>query len=208
MTETIDWRAKQPSQGVCVSEDLKCWGPCDTIWAQSQGHHIIDCLEAWGVKRGSARRSFLKGRDRANVSQMNTGTVVKATLGKTSERRGGRHNFLWAFPRAQIPSGTELNLFFFSNVAFKRFSIVLWRRPCLSVSSLKKSSLFFFFFCCSFLLLSFSFLFVILPEGRSSSASSFCASQALPPTDTYNCNYGMTFLCVVPAGRVPSSSTL
>ena len=49
--------------------------------AQSQGHHTIDRVEERGVERGSARRSSLKGRDRAIVSQMNTGTVSKATLG-------------------------------------------------------------------------------------------------------------------------------
>ena len=49
---------------------------------QSQGHHTIDRLEERGVERGSARRSSLKGRERAIVSQTNTGTVSKATLGK------------------------------------------------------------------------------------------------------------------------------
>ena len=49
--------------------------------AQSQGHHI-DRLEERGVERGSARRSSLKGRERAIVNQTNIGTVSKATLGK------------------------------------------------------------------------------------------------------------------------------
>ena len=35
--------------------------------AQSQGHHTIDHMEERGVKRGSARRSSLKGRQRAIV---------------------------------------------------------------------------------------------------------------------------------------------
>ena len=48
---------------------------------QSQGHHTIDRLEERGVERGSARRSSLKGRERAIVSQTNIGTVSKATLG-------------------------------------------------------------------------------------------------------------------------------
>ena len=52
------------------------------LWAQSQGHHTIDRLEERGVKRGNARRSSLKGRERAIVSQTNTGAVSKATLGK------------------------------------------------------------------------------------------------------------------------------
>ena len=49
---------------------------------QSQGHHTIDRLEERDLERGSARRSSLKGRERAIVSQTNTGTVSKATLGK------------------------------------------------------------------------------------------------------------------------------
>ena len=36
---------------------------------QSQGHHIIDCLEERGVERGSARQSSLKGRERVIVNQ-------------------------------------------------------------------------------------------------------------------------------------------
>ena len=59
------------------------------LQAQSQGHHTIDRLEERGVERGSARRSSLKGRERAIVSQTNIGTVSKATLWETSERRGG-----------------------------------------------------------------------------------------------------------------------
>ena len=51
--------------------------------AQSQGHHTIDRLEERGVERGSARRSSLKGRERAIVNQTNySGTVSKATLGQ------------------------------------------------------------------------------------------------------------------------------
>ena len=47
--------------------------------AQSQGHHSIDRLEERGVERGGARRSSLKGRERAIVSRTNIGTVSKAT---------------------------------------------------------------------------------------------------------------------------------
>ena len=61
------------------------------VRVQSHGHHPIDRLEERGVERGSARRSSLKGRERAIVNQTNIGTVSKATLGETSERRGGAH---------------------------------------------------------------------------------------------------------------------
>ena len=43
--------------------------------AQSQGHHTIDRLEERGVEREGVRRSSF-------VSQTNTGTVSKATLGE------------------------------------------------------------------------------------------------------------------------------
>ena len=44
--------------------------------AQNQGQHSIDRLEERGVERGSARRSSLKGQERAIVNQ--SGTVSKA----------------------------------------------------------------------------------------------------------------------------------
>ena len=67
------------------------------LQAQSQGHHTIDCLEKSGVERGSARRSSLKGRERAIVNQTNIGTVSKATLGKPL--RDGVER-IWDFPSA------------------------------------------------------------------------------------------------------------
>ena len=49
--------------------------------AQSQGRHAVDLLEERGVERGIARRSSLKGREKAIVDQTNFATVSKATLG-------------------------------------------------------------------------------------------------------------------------------
>ena len=63
---------------------------CDSV----QGHHTIDRLEETGVERGSARRSSLKGRERAVVSQTNNGTVSKATLGKLLRHGMER---IWSF---------------------------------------------------------------------------------------------------------------
>ena len=43
------------------------------LWAQSQGHHAIDCLELVeerDVERGSARQSSLKGRDERGPSSI------------------------------------------------------------------------------------------------------------------------------------------
>ena len=56
-------------------------------------------LEERDVERGSARRSSLKGRERAIVNQTNVGTVSKATLGKLM-RDGVEH--IWAFLSAYI----------------------------------------------------------------------------------------------------------
>ena len=63
--------------------------------APNQGHHTINRLEETDVERGSARRSFLKGRERAIVNQTNIGTVLNATLGKLS--RDGVE-CIWALP--------------------------------------------------------------------------------------------------------------
>ena len=58
------------------------------LWAQSQGHQTSHRLEERGVERGSARRSSLKGRERAIVNRTNIGTVSDGV-----ER-------IWAFPSA------------------------------------------------------------------------------------------------------------
>ena len=65
--------------------------------ALSQGQHTIDRLEERGVERESARRSSLKGRERAIVNQTNVGTVSKAMLGTLL---GDRVERIWAFPGA------------------------------------------------------------------------------------------------------------
>ena len=93
--EQIDWRAKQPSQTACFSEDL--WSLRHYLRAQSQVHHTIGRLEERGEERGSARRSSLKGRERAIVNQTNIETVSKATLRKLL--RDGVER-IWAFPSA------------------------------------------------------------------------------------------------------------
>ena len=63
--------------------------------AQSRGHHSTDRLEERGVERGSARRSSLKGRERAIVNQTNIRTVSKATFGKLPRDWVER---IWTFP--------------------------------------------------------------------------------------------------------------
>ena len=59
--------------------------------AQSQGHHTIDRLEDRVVERGSARRSSLKGREKAIVNQTNYGTVSKARIEKRLRDGGGAY---------------------------------------------------------------------------------------------------------------------
>ena len=78
----------------------------DYLWAQSQGHHTVDHLE----EREIARRSSLKGWERAIVNKMNIGTVD--SIGKTSERQGAAH---MGFSKCidTILNWTELNIIFF-----------------------------------------------------------------------------------------------
>ena len=70
------------TSGLCLgrSEVLRSFR--HYLRALSQGHHTIDRLEERGVETESARGSSSKGRERAIVSQTNTGTVSKATVGK------------------------------------------------------------------------------------------------------------------------------
>ena len=56
-----------------------------------------DDLEERSVERGSTKRSSLRDRERAIVSQTNTGTVSTATLGKLLTDGMER---IWAFPSA------------------------------------------------------------------------------------------------------------
>ena len=71
------------------------------LWAQSQGHHTIKHLEERGVESGSARRSSLKGRERAIVNRMNIGTVSKATLGEVLR---DRVECIWVFVHWAVES--------------------------------------------------------------------------------------------------------
>ena len=66
-------------------------------------------LEERGLERGSARRSSLKGREKAIVNQTNTGTVSKATLGKLL--RDGVEHIIMGFSERRYHhqrNGTEV----------------------------------------------------------------------------------------------------
>ena len=74
--------------------------------AESQGHHTIDRLKERGVERGRAGQASLKGREKAVLSQTNTGTVSEATLKKRIFRN--RVECIWAFPGELISSWIKL----------------------------------------------------------------------------------------------------
>ena len=75
--------------------------------AQSKRHHTIDRLEERGLERGSVRRSSLKGRETAIVSQTNIGTVSKAMFGKFLR---DRMELVWDLESVLIDtSSTEMN---------------------------------------------------------------------------------------------------
>ena len=61
-------------------------------------HYTIDRLEERGMETGSVRRSLLKGRERAIVSQMNIRTISKATLGTFLRDGVGRINMVFFEP--------------------------------------------------------------------------------------------------------------
>ena len=65
-----------------------------SLRAQNEGHHTIDHLEETGVERGNAKRSSLKGREKAN--QKDIGTVSKATL-KGKLLRDGMERIIMGF---------------------------------------------------------------------------------------------------------------
>ena len=73
MTEQIDWRGTVIS-GLRFRKSEVLRSLRFYLLAQSHGHHTVDRLEGRGVERRSARRSPLKGRERAVVSQTNIGT--------------------------------------------------------------------------------------------------------------------------------------
>ena len=79
----------------CFLEDLKCWEAWDTTCGQ-KAMDIIPSItwrrEALGLDRWSARRSSLKGREKAIVNQTNIGaSYFKGNVRETSERRDGAH---------------------------------------------------------------------------------------------------------------------
>ena len=83
--------AWQLLQAACLSKELKCWGAWDTTY----GHKAKNIRPpiAWskrGVEKASARRSPLKGRERAIVMQSDEHcNCFNGNAGETPERRGG-----------------------------------------------------------------------------------------------------------------------
>ena len=67
-------------------------------------HQSTDRLKERGVEKGSGRHSTLQGREQSGFNQTNTGTVLRATLGRLL-RDGAKR--VWTFPSATMPSWDE-----------------------------------------------------------------------------------------------------
>ena len=82
MIEQVDRWAKQPSQVACVLENLKWW----EVWSRHYtcGHKAKDITPSIALRREAWEEEALDDSpwERAIVSQMNIGTVSKASLGK------------------------------------------------------------------------------------------------------------------------------
>ena len=103
-TQQIDWRIggggdggedKQPltTSGLRLGRSKMLRSLRHYLRAQSQEHLTTDGPDERGVERESTRRSSLKGRERAIVSQTNIGAVSKATLGKQLRAGVERNNY-------------------------------------------------------------------------------------------------------------------
>jgi len=68
---------------VCGMGLEKVWS---VVWVKAKNITPKIARRREALKKGSARRSFLKGRERAIVNETNVGSVSE-----TSKRRGGAH---------------------------------------------------------------------------------------------------------------------
>ena len=90
-TQQTDWRAKQPSQVACFSEDLKCWEAWDIPVGTKPriSHHWSPGEErCWKRKRWTIFLERTREAYRQSDKQWNR---FKDNVGETSERRGGAH---------------------------------------------------------------------------------------------------------------------
>ena len=99
----------------------------------SQGHYTTDHIKQRGIEKESSQWSSLKGQERVIVSQTNTGTVWKATLGKV-------WGMGWSafFLSTVMPAWTELEFF--------------WNFPVsssISINKIKIKSMHDFFVICN-----------------------------------------------------------
>ena len=92
MTQQIDWRAKQPSQVACFSEDLKFWAAWDTTC----GNKAKD-ITPWITWRREAWKEEalddLPWKDERGPSSPSDEhwNCFKGNVRETAERRGGAH---------------------------------------------------------------------------------------------------------------------
>ena len=106
MTEQIGWQAKQPSQVVCILEDLKCWG----AWGTYSGHKAKDITvftpsTDW---RKEAWTEEMLGDLAWKDCQSDERWKFQRVLGK--RLRDGVDCILWAFLSAPILSWSELTI--------------------------------------------------------------------------------------------------
>ena len=113
MTEQTDWRAKQPSQVACFSEDLKCWGAHDTTCGHKGKAKDIRPSITWRREtREKEVQDVLLKRTREEHHQSDKHwNCFKGNTGETSQRRGGTHILyinIGFSEHIDIPSWTEL----------------------------------------------------------------------------------------------------
>ena len=106
MTEQIDWRAKQPSQMACFSEDLKCWEASDA----TSRHKAKDITTLTACRRKVLKEEAL---DDLHWKDERGQLSIRQTLEPFQRQCWG--NFwetgwsTYGFFRAQTPSWTELD---------------------------------------------------------------------------------------------------
>ena len=123
-TEQIDWRAKQPSQVACFSEDLKCWGAWDTTC----GHKAKNIAPSIAWRREALKEEALDDLpwkdERGPSSVRRTLELFQRQLWENFWETGWSAYGLFRAHRYHLElNWTELNRY--SEVIFK-FLIQLW----------------------------------------------------------------------------------
>ena len=85
-------------------------------------HHSTDCLREKGVQKGSSRHSTLWGWEWSVFNQTNTGSVLRASLGRLLR---GKAEGIWVFLSIKMPTWavteTELELIRWAQICFRQW---------------------------------------------------------------------------------------